>query len=100
MNKPDKYPCYIGVKKVYRSYGGPEEGGWYYDSSITYHDITYIINESDFNKMIDLLSFTWSLKTWNGSELPPNSQDGPTFCTLWFGYNHPKDESNFKPRYE
>ena len=31
IDKPEHYNWYVNVYEVYRAYGGPEEGGWYYD---------------------------------------------------------------------
>lgn len=33
-------PWYVGVYEVYRCYGGPEEGGWWYDAGEAIHSET------------------------------------------------------------
>lgn len=32
MSRSTHGPLYLGVYRIERCYGGPEEGGWYYDS--------------------------------------------------------------------
>jgi hypothetical protein len=47
---------YVSVYEVYRRYGGPEEGGWYYDEG-------YLVYESSFASAEDAVTEAEWLRT-------------------------------------
>lgn len=87
-------PWYVGVYEVYRCYGGPEEGGWWYDSG------SLILAE-----MYD----TYDEALQRGSELEVEWPDNNTYTSVVYSggdyrvridteppRNYPED----RPRYE
>jgi hypothetical protein len=51
-------PYYVNVYERYREYGGPEEGGWWYDSGTVVHSEKFD-NESDAETCRDNLRITY-----------------------------------------
>lgn len=47
-SKTEKEPVYVGVVSVARCYGGPEEGGWYYD----WHQVEEILKCNSFRCLL------------------------------------------------
>lgn len=48
LSEGENPPIYVGVVSIDRHYGGPEEGGWYYD----WHQVEEILECQDFRHLL------------------------------------------------
>jgi len=101
QNMPKTFPVFVAVKIVSRSYGGPEEGGWYYDSDIRYENVQTVRTEQEFLYLCRDLAEIWDLRAPFADRLPSrwDSRDCQ-YNRIWYGEKIPQNESIPRPRYE
>jgi hypothetical protein len=99
MVKPNTFPVWVAVQEIERRYGGPEEGGWWYDAEIKYLDLIKIEDERSWNEYAADACDIYKLKSPFGDTLPYRG-NGSVSLSLWFGQDRPQDVSRGKPQYE
>jgi hypothetical protein len=82
ISSPDRMDWYVNIYKVDRAYGGPEEGGWYYDvgelveskcfswAGSDYHEGTSYDNAIDYSEQVEK-------ELMQSEKLPYNMGYGP-----------------------
>lgn len=87
-----KYPIWASIIKTYRKYGGPEEGGWYYDSEQEVITSRLVHNEEELKECRNTyLNGDLKIK-WNPIEC--------AHIKIVYTQEQPLDEIFAKPRYE
>ncbi len=97
-----RLPFYAGVKKIQRSYGGPEEGGWYYNSSVEYVNPRLIRNREEFAEYVRGVFEEFNLRWYGDAERHParwDNGDGYTLCFRWDS-PFPDPKTYPRPQYE
>jgi len=102
-NENPEFPFYIGVRHIERSYGGPEEGGWYYDSYVEYENVRWIPDRAEFEKYVREVFESYGLR-WTGSipnSIPSRWDNGDDYRLAYrWGSNFPAPKRRPRPQYE
>ena len=93
--------AFVSVRRVERAYGGPEEGGWYYDAETVHEGITEVATPPAYHqavlRLVDAYDLRWSPK----SEGTPGRYEGPTSWRLVVSSTRPvRREVQGRPQYE
>ena len=93
------FPYFVAVQKVERAYGGPEEGGWHYDASVTYDMTTKVHNQAEYDAAVSKMIQVYELR--GGSDVRmPSRWDGRCETRVTVTAEEPVDEVFDRPRYE
>jgi len=65
INDPANYPIHVSVYDLTREYGGPEEGGWYYDS-YEFIESTPVERPEDLKAAVDKMAAQFSRASFDG----------------------------------
>lgn len=100
--KPHEYPVWVCVKVTERRYGGPEEGGWYYDASVAHYCLERCRTIDDYTSNAVRLCKAFELRVDPTGERFPSRWDSRECADkrLMFSRNRPQDRDNPRPRYE
>jgi hypothetical protein len=95
------FPVWVGVKWTTRSYGGPEEGGWYYDSSVEYLSPQFVHNRAELESYVRSVVVDYELKWFKGNTGFPNRYDGgDSYRLAYQGRPFPEPKAYTRPAYE
>ena len=97
LSENEKPPIYAGVVSIDRHYGGPEEGGWYYD----WHQVEEILECQDFRHL--LLTVRSLREQYPTCQRGRGSVIGGTDTVIYIARNKKLIEdmqSEERPRYE
>jgi len=109
------YPgtIFVSVMEIERVYGGPEEGGWWYDVEIPVETIkvdlrwrtatpepqVFVIGHEQESVLLDLESIWEKRYAINSSDTRSNVNGGPDYC-IDFDFVRQKTKPDREPRYE
>ena len=99
---PTSFPCYVSVKATQRSYGGPQEGGWYYDSFARYTGAVLVRNEREYQACAKTLVDEFRLSAGFEAKRMPSRWSGRECCQyqLWTSNAAPTDGPLPRPQWE
>ena len=92
-----RYVMYVNLVEIDQGYGGPQEGGWYYDITTPVATIP-VIDAGSAIKAIELL-ITFA-KDQYGDERPRYSAAGGKDASIYFDDSPAKSEPEERPHYE
>lgn len=94
--------CFVCVCITYRSYGGPEEGGWHYDSAKEHVGITRVTSNEELEKVTRELIETYNLKPRDGDIYKASRWDlsAAAEYRIRIDTRMPVDKEYPRPRYE
>jgi len=97
-----QWPKYINVYEVVQAYGGPQEGGWWYNCGTPIESVC-VSDESDFNAAMDRANAKyntdedeWDIEKRRGSTSCAGGHDVVIYVEEHFAESFPES----KPQYE
>jgi len=90
---------YVNTFKVNMQYGGPEEGGWWFDVGYPVESICFE-TASEASNALNLIRAKWNERNKSEGNKAPSSVNCDGYYQTWLGFKYAEAFPRERPHYE